>query len=60
MNKFILFLYLSLFLAGFLQGAEKTGTLTVQEAAEIVKKANETRQQFVANELDLNLSLIHI
>ena len=54
MNKFILFLCLTLFLAGFLQGAEKTGTLTVQQAAKLVKKANETRQQFVANELDLN------
>ena len=54
MNKFILFLCLTLFLAGFLQGAEKTGTLTVQQAAELVEKANETRQQYVANELDLN------
>ena len=32
---------------------KKTGTLTVQEAAELVEKANETRQQFVPNELDL-------
>ena len=54
MKKYFLVLHLSLFLAVFLQGAEKTGTLTVQEAAEIVKKANETRQQFVANELNLN------
>ena len=54
MNKFILFLCLTLFLAGFFQGAETTGTLTVQQAAELVEKANETRQQFVANELDLN------
>ena len=54
MNKYFLVLYLALFLAVFLQGAEKTGTLTVQQAAKLVKKANETRQQFVANELDLN------
>ena len=54
MKKYFLVLYLALFLAGFLQGAEKTGTLTVQEAAELVEKANETTQQFVANELDLN------
>ena len=54
MNKYFLVLYLALFLAGFLQGAEKTGTLTVQQAAELVEKANETRQQYVANELDLN------
>jgi antitoxin component YwqK of YwqJK toxin-antitoxin module len=54
MKKYFLVLHLSLFLAGFLQGAEKTGTLTVQEAAELVEKANETRQQYVANELDLN------
>ena len=54
MKKYFLVLHLSLFLAVFLQGAEKTGTLTVQEAAELVEKANETRQQFVANELDLN------
>ena len=40
MNKFILFLCLPLFLADFLQGAEKTGTLTVQQAAELVAKAN--------------------
>jgi len=33
-----------------LQGAEKTGTLTVQEAAELVKKANETQQ----GQLNLN------
>ena len=33
---------------------KKTGTLTVQEAAELVKKANGTRQLNVANELDLN------
>jgi antitoxin component YwqK of YwqJK toxin-antitoxin module len=33
---------------------KKTGTLTVQEAAELVKKANETLKQFVANELNLN------
>ncbi|MEK9693918.1 MAG: hypothetical protein VW235_13455, partial [Rhodospirillaceae bacterium] len=33
---------------------KKNIALTVQEAAELVKKANETRQQFVANELDLN------
>ena len=37
-------LHLSLFLAVLLQGAEKTGTLTVQEAAELVNKANETQQ----------------
>ena len=54
MKKYFLVLHLSLFLAVFLQGAEKTGTLTVQEAAELVKKANETLQQFVANELNLN------
>ena len=35
----------------FLTGAEKTGTLTVQEAAELVKKANESNgKQY---ELDL-------
>ena len=50
MKKYFLVLYLSLFLAGFLQGAEKTGTLTVQEAAELVKKANETQQ----GQLNLN------
>ena len=44
MKKYILVLHLSLFLAVFLQGAEKTGTLTVQEAAELVNKANETEQ----------------
>ncbi len=33
---------------------KKTGTLTVQEAAELVEKANGTRQPNVANELDLN------
>ena len=54
MKKYFLALYLSFFLAGFLQGAQKTGTLTLQQAAELVEKANETRQQFVANELDLN------
>ena len=40
MKKYFLVLHLSLFLAVFLQGAEKTGTLTVQEAAELVAKAN--------------------
>ena len=50
MKKYFLVLYLSLFLAGFLQGAEKTGTLTVQEAAELDKKANETQQ----GQLNLN------
>ena len=44
MKKYFLVLHLSLFLAVFLQGAEKTGTLTVQEAAELVNKANETEQ----------------
>ena len=44
MKKYFLVLHLSLFLAVFLQGAEKTGTLTVQEAAELVAKANETEQ----------------
>ena len=50
MKKYFLVLYLALFLAGFLQGAEKTGTLTVQEAAELVAKANETQQ----GQLNLN------
>ena len=40
MKKYFLVLHLSLFLAVFLQGAEKTGTLTVQQAAELVAKAN--------------------
>ena len=40
MKKYFLVLYLALFLAVFLQGAEKTGRLTVQEAAELVAKAN--------------------
>ena len=40
MKKIILFLCLTLFLTRLLQGAEKTGTLTVQEAAELVAKAN--------------------
>ena len=40
MKKIILFLCLTLFLAGFLKGAEKTGTLTVQQATELVEKAN--------------------
>jgi len=50
MKKYFLVLHLSLFLAVFLQGAEKTGTLTVQEAAELVAKANETQQ----GQLNLN------
>ena len=40
MIKYSLFLCLPLLLAGFLHGAEKSGTLTVQEAAELVAKAN--------------------
>jgi len=48
--KSILFICLTLFLNVLLQGAEKTGTLTVQEAAELVKKANETQQ----GQLNLN------
>jgi len=40
MIKYCLVLCLPLLLAGFLHGAEKSGTLTVQEAAELVEKAN--------------------
>ena len=40
LKKYFLFLCLPLLLAGFLHGAEKSGTLTVQEAAELVEKAN--------------------
>ncbi|MDA8989936.1 hypothetical protein N9H45_00240 [Opitutales bacterium] len=40
MIKYSLFLCLPLLLAGFLHGAEKSGTLSVQEAAELVEKAN--------------------
>jgi hypothetical protein len=40
MIKYCLVLCLPLFFKGLLQGTEKSGTLTVQEAAELVEKAN--------------------
>ncbi len=43
MKKISLFLCLPLFLAGFLHGAEKTGTFTVQQAAELVEKTNASK-----------------
>ena len=66
MKKYFLVLYLSLFLKVFLQGAEKTGTLTVQLSSngspdlegQSLDKLQENTKQWV-NEIQL-LSLIHI